>query len=896
MKLFSRVFNKAPPPPPTLQERIATLDAGSANLIVDTAFGTDEEGLRVAAALKMPDGEALRKLAGLSGADGSASIALPAALQRAAQTRTAQLIDEGSIDFSGFCALRGNLSAMLAVAAMCKDTARLPQALASIHDPTLVAQLAAESPSSRVRQLAAEAVEDPAQLKLLLKLIRNKDKNVYKIIKQKCDALTAEERKAAQIASDVESLCASLERHSHRAYDPLYTPAFEHLDARWRSLSPAPSAAIEQRADAAIGRCRDVIAEHGRQVAQQAARLAAEQAAREMHDRAQQAAQEAALAQAAADAQLRSEAASLREAEEAARAAKRAAEEQVIRQLAGLIRNAHGALGDGNTQRAAGLRRAIDERLAGAPPLPLHLTRILQQLDDKLSELKQWKDYAVAPKRTALIEEMQALIGATDDPKALADRIKALQREWRTISQGIVSDAGADWERFHQASQAAYQPCREYFDAQAALRQENLDRRKVLLERLAAFEKSQNGESTDWTLLARVLREAPQEWRRYFPVDREAGRAVQEEFDAAMARLQARLDTWHGRNAEHKQALIKRAQHLLTLQDGREAIDAVKRLQSLWKETAPGSRDQDQRLWNEFRELCDAVYKKRQQAFAEYTAGLEANKAKALALCDEAERVAALSGLALIEGAAKIPDSRSAFDALGELPRADARALQGRFEHALDLCEMRVAEQRERDQEHSFTDLFEAGRYVQAYGWAMAQNAASLEQEALKQAAENFVAGVQHWPKSGLQAIRETLSKAGSMAGANGEACEKALRTLCIRCEIQSETPTPPEDEALRREYQVQRLMRGMGQGSQTDEGDWVAIALEWIRIGPVAPEIYRSLWERFVRSRANRPVHTLQRSVFSQKGGADDRNDHDNRAGPKRRHGREGTARASAR
>jgi hypothetical protein len=888
MKLFSRLFQKPSAAPPTVKERIAPLDAGAA--------GADGEGLRAAAVLKLPDGADLRKLAGLSVAADPAAAPAPAALERTAQTRVAQLIDAGAIDFQEFCAQHASLPAMLCVAALCQDSARLPQALESIHDPALLARLAAESPSSRVRQLAAEAVEDPAQLKQLLRQVRNKDKNVYKIIKQKCDALNAEERKATQIANEVESLCASLERHGHRTYDALYTPAFEHLEARWRSLTPAPSAALLERAGAAIDRCREVIAGHERQAAQHAARLAAEQAARETHDRAQQAAQEAALAQAAAEAQLRNEAASLREAEEAARAAKRAAEEQIYRQSAGLIRTANAALAEGNTQKAAGLRRAIEQKLAHAPAPPLHLVRMLQPLDEKLNELKQWKDYAVAPKRLALIEEMQSLIGSAEEPKTLAERIKSLQREWRTISQGIVSDAGTDWERFHQASQAAYQPCREYFDALTAQRQENLEKRKVLLERLAAFEKTQDGESADWPLLTSVLREAPQEWRRYFPVDREAGRSFQEQFDAAMARLQARLDGWHERNAEHKQSLIKRARHLLTLEDGREAIDAVKHLQSLWKETAPGPRDQDQRLWNEFREVCDAVYKKRQQAFAEYTAGLEANKEKALALCEEAERVAALSGTALLEGSARMSDWRSAFDALDELPRAEARALQGRFERALDLCAARVAKQHERDEEQSFSNLIEAGRHVQAYAWAAAQNADALEQETLKRAAETFIAGVQRWPKGGLQAIGETFAKAGSMPRADAETGEKALRTLCIRCEIHSEMPTPPEDEVLRREYQVQRLMRGMGQGTHVDEGDWDAIALEWIRSAAVAPALHEILRTRFLRCRENRPARSPRGAVFSTQRGADDRDSHDSRAGSKRRHGREGSTRAGAR
>jgi hypothetical protein len=482
-----------------------------------------------------------------------------------------------------------------------------------------------------------------------------------------------------------------------------------------------------------------------------------------------------------------------------------------------------------------------------------------------------------------------------EEPKVLAERIKSLQQEWRTISKGIVSDASADWERFHRASQAAYQPCSEYFEAQARLRQQNLGNRKTLLERLTAFETTQNADNPDWRLLASVLREARQEWREYFPVDREAGQSVQKDFEASTGRLQARLDAWYDRNVADKQSLVKRARYLLTQEDSRETIDAVKRLQILWKETGPAPRDQDQSLWSEFRELCDAVYQKRQQAHAEYTAGLEAAKVKAVALCEEAERVAALSGAALLEESAKIPEWRTAFDALDEMPRTEARGLQVRFERALRLCETQMAEQRMRDAEQSFTDLFEAGRHIQAYEWAAVQNAEASEREMLKQAAETFIAGVQHWPKGGLQAVTEKFAKAGSVSDADSAARERALRILCIRGEIHSDTPTLPEDEALRREYQVQRLMQGMGQGSRVDDGDWDAMALEWIRIGAVSPAVHESLQCRFMRCWAKRPVRSPERSNFQLDDGADGRKGHESRAGQMRR-GREGSKIATGR
>ncbi|MGB6306736.1 MAG: hypothetical protein WBF89_03000, partial [Steroidobacteraceae bacterium] len=79
---------------------------------------------------------------------------------------------------------------------------------------------------------------------------------------------------------------------------------------------------------------------------------------------------------------------------------------------------------------------------------------------------------------------------------------------------------------------------------------------------------------------------------------------------------------------------------------------------------------------------------------------------------------------------------------------------------------------------------------------------------------------------------------------------ETALRMLCIRGEILTDLPTPPEDQALRREYQVQRLVQRMEQRDAADAADWDALAFEWVRVGPVAPATRASLLARFLRCR----------------------------------------------
>jgi hypothetical protein len=847
MKPLSRFFRPVPAPPPPLEERINALDSESSDAITATALGDGPEALRAAAIAKLQDGDPLRKLARLS--DGAAP-GIPASLERIAQQRMAQLIDAGTSAFAALRASASNTTAMLSVAELCRNPGYLSEVLASIDDPQAVARLVLEGPSSRIRQLAAQIITDPAQLQRLVKLLRGKDKNTYKIIKQKCDVLRAEEQRIAQVENDVLALCASLERLSIRTYEALYGTSLHLLEDEWQLLEPQAPPRLRDRALLAIDRCREVIAGHERQLAEHAAEASQRAALQAAREQAFALAAEAARYREAAAAVAALEAVKIREAEEMAHAEKLAAEALALRQLGGLVAKAEGALRDGKTGQAAGLRRAIEEKLPTQPVLPASLARQLHQLDTKLIELKEWKEHAVAPKRAELIEEMEALIGSSEEPQTLAERIKYLQSEWKTISKGINSDSEADWQRFHQASETAYQRCREYFAAQAKLRQENLQKRMQVLERLRAFE-SAHGEHPDWRTVAAVLREAPQEWRRHFPVDRAAGVAAQEEFDATLGRLQGRIDTWYAQNVAEKSSLIQRARQLCAQEDGREATDAVKRLQALWQDVGAVPRDQERRLWEEFRAQCDAVFHKRQQAHTEYLAGLEASKAKAVALIEEAEQAAGLSGPALLEGAAKNAQRREAFEALSELPRAEERALHARFERALDLCRSRVAQQRAHDREQSFTDLLEAARRIQTYGWAVAQNSAPAESEALKQAAEIFIADIQHWPKGGQQAIDEAWAKAHTAAGLDAAANETALRMLCIRCEIFTETATPAEDQALRRDYQMQRLVQRMGQHNTTNPDELNTLAFDWIRVGPVLPSTHAALLARFLRCRS---------------------------------------------
>lgn len=718
---------------------------------------------------------------------------------------------------------------------------RALQSAIDARDMQAVVKLVVAGTSTKVRQAAAQVIEDPEILRQLIRDVRGgNDKSVYKILTSKRDAQLEQARKLEELQVEINAASEALERHSQRVYDALYSPRLDQFERRWEAVAAQADLAQRDKVQQWIDRSRAAVAEHLRQVADQAARelAAANAAAEELRVREQQQAQEPATV-------VVVEQAPLVEAQKPALSEEQQLEQKTVREIGGLIRKAREALSAGSTSHASGLRNTIEEKLAGAPPVSANLASQIQQLDQQLAELKDWKSFSVTPKRAELIEEMELLVEATLDPLALADRIKSLQDEWRILSKGAGEGPEADWQRFQAASKKAYQPCSEYFAAQALIRKENLQRRETLLAGLLAFEAAHNWEQPDWQIVIKTLRETKQEWRGISPVERQAGKQQQEKFDALGASLQGRLDAEYARNQQTKESLIERARQSLASDDSRKAIDTIKDLQQKWRIVGPVPREIDQRLWGEFRKHCDAVFQKREQESAAFTAGLEENQKQAIALCEQIETIAALEGPELLASTAALATLRSSFEALGEFPRANTRELHSRFERGLERCEASFARQRVRDAARGWSDLFEAANHVRAYRLAVARDLDAMQRDALKATAEAYMASVQRWPKSGLDTLKQALADERS---ADLAANEEALKMLCIRAEILTDTPTPPEDQALRRDYQLKRLVQNMGQGVKTDAVHLNAMEIEWVGVGPVDESVYQPLLQRFRR------------------------------------------------
>jgi hypothetical protein len=147
--------------------------------------------------------------------------------------------------------------------------------------------------------------------------------------------------------------------------------------------------------------------------------------------------------------------------------------------------------------------------------------------------------------------------------------------------------------------------------------------------------------------------------------------------------------------------------------------------------------------------------------------------------------------------------------------------------------------------------VFEVANRIRAFALGSVQGLDSETCGALRQQAEASLASVNHWPKGARPILAGALERASAGEVERDLAAhERALRLLCVRAELLANLPSPPEDQAPRREYQLQRLVRSMGTGADHNPAELEALLLEWISVGPTAEPTYAALLRRIERCR----------------------------------------------
>lgn len=485
---------------------------------------------------------------------------------------------------------------------------------------------------------------------------------------------------------------------------------------------------------------------------------------------------------------------------------------EAAKRIAGMIRKANTAIEQGRFRQANGIYQKIVEEQEASPSLTFAVEQRLEALKASIKEYQDWQQYAVAPKLEELVVKMEEVKGNELSPPDKAEKIKSLQHQWKTISKGTGKEYQELWEKFHQFAEAAYEPCKEYFEQQAKIRELHLESRQRLVIQLNDYYENYNWEKADWPSVQEVVKVARADWRKHGPVERKAHVKSKKDFEAALKPIQAKLDEQYALTIAKREDLLKQAEEALAIDNLKVATDKVKDLQSQWANSGIIRHRDDQALWKAFRQHCDAVFAKREQQSAEFKKSLQDNWQQAIHLLDEIRHLTNYDLISLEESESKLATLQKDYANLGTLPKEHHESFAEQWQGLVHECE------RIHDKQRSLDSI------------SMYEEVLSLDMDIRDNlVSEDNIDSLLAALPSGSEPFHNQLkSKLGSNMLVS-ETVFSDLQALCLRMEILHDAASPVGEESLRMKVQVERLQQSMNEGLKADTTE--GIVTEWLDI-----------------------------------------------------------------
>jgi len=470
----------------------------------------------------------------------------------------------------------------------------------------------------------------------------------------------------------------------------------------------------------------------------------------------------------------------------------------------------------------------------------------LTRLETKLNELGDWKEFASEPKLAELCEQMEKLPSLKLTPNDCANRIKELQTQWKAMGASPAQEK--HWPRFKQASDTAYEPCGKFFAAKREDKKNKLAKRKEICELLEAYEKNTDWSEPDWRVVEKTLRTAKQEWKSNQVFDKKRGRALEDRFTEILKLIDAKLDPVYDANAAEKKDLIAKVSKLGEGDINQHCINQVKSLQSAWRLSGACRQKDDRALWKEFSAATNQIFEThRSKQREEHAASFEhVRRAREI-----------IKTLSTIKNAKEplsekaIADLQTEYSELAEFPERDQKRLARDYRRATDA----VDNYRQQSANNSRKQALQAlqhnadlcGQLESLAGLPSADIATRID--TILDEWQPAAKGENPQAAKAMEARKKSivdLLQADKLP--DFEANTEARRLLCIELEILCDKETPQEDKAMRMQYQLDQLQKGLQSSSAASStaAQIEQLQVKWMTAAPASPDWCDKLQSRF--------------------------------------------------
>jgi len=214
-------------------------------------------------------------------------------------------------------------------------------------------------------------------------------------------------------------------------------------------------------------------------------------------------------------------------------------------------------------------------------------------------------------KKKKLIDEAEALIDAEDLAKA-ARRVNKLHRQWKKTGNLPQKDENEMWDRFKAATDAFNQKKSDNLDKLREQEDRNYDKKLKLIEKAEELKDSE-----EWSKTHNQLQQLMEEWKRIGPVPRRKSGKIWKKFKGAMDHFYDRRREFFKEvkeerkdNLKEKEEILDKLRELQKHENPIEAVNEAKPLQEEFKKAGYVPIKHKNRLWKEYREICDVIYER----------------------------------------------------------------------------------------------------------------------------------------------------------------------------------------------------------------------------------------------------------------------------------------------
>ena len=462
---------------------------------------------------------------------------------------------------------------------------------------------------------------------------------------------------------------------------------------------------------------------------------------------------------------------------------------EVLREMEALIKD------EQNIGKAFSNHKALKEKWDQASDVP---GNVYHELNDKWQKLnheffyniniyKSLQDHDLKinqKKKEEMIAEAQKLAGV-ENINDLEVLLRKYQREWLNIGPSPRETYKELGDTFFGVLRESQNRVQAHYDEIHSHSEENLVKKKALVEKMKEILVMEITNQSTWNRWTDEVLKLQEEWRNTGWARKKENEEVWQEFrglcDLFFGKRKAFMDEKRAgfkENKVRKEELIEKARELQNSEDWKNTTEAIKKFQEQWKAVGAADMKDEQRLWQQFRSICDHFFQRKKEHFGNIGEQQEENYRLKFDFLNELEAFQLTGNKGEDLNALKQFGER--WHAIGFVPKEKVKEVMDRYNAILDVKYGQLNADREQREMDTFRSRLANIKGSQDGDFKLKREKSFLREkiDGLNQQIKQYENNMGFFTGKGAEALRKDIEKKISATKREIEDLRKKMELL----------------------------------------------------------------------------------------------------------------------